>query len=620
MNIHLKISISLALVLCSYPASAQKSDILKPYIEYIREHVMDSVVLPMSDTLFQMAGDLGDTKRQAMALAFRADYYYYNEKEDSLKASVARVKSFSKENGHLRYYFYSWQRLVYHYIDMNFLTYALRETDLMMVDAIHLDYYPAQVDVEKLKGRMYMSRGMYQEAKEAFQNAVTLEQNAPRGVVIDNSHSIYAYYVQALFELKEYDNVEELLNIALSRCVSNNQRTNIYTYFCKYYQKIGYMDMVEVYLDKAKQIQDSRTNIISSEAMLVAEISIQNSRGNYEKALELADIMSANSYSPIDNFDAYISIYQNMKQYDKANEYLVKKMDYLDSIRMAEIRDGINEQMVMLDVNQMKMENYEMEAQMKIMRLKSLYWIIAVLILTFLISTFLWIRSIRLNRSLKASEKVKTDFLQHLSHEIRTPLNSIVGFSEVLSEEVQDNEELKKYSEVIHGCSEQLIKLVNDAVDITDDKRMKSEKEMTDINSCYNAALQSIHMPLSEKVSITFIPYGGNSSILIYRIKVIKVLANLIHNAAKFTKEGTITVQATIFGKEVIFTVTDTGRGVPTEQQNTVFEYFTKLDSMSQGLGLGLPLSRAIAESIGGSLTIDKEYTKGCRMIFRFPC
>ena len=103
--------------------------------------------------------------------------------------------------------------------------------------------------------------------------------------------------------------------------------------------------------------------------------------------------------------------------------------------------------------------------------------------------------------------------------------------------------------------------------------------------------------------------------------RISQILMNLLQNAAKFTQEGSVTLTYHIREEEkvILFSVTDTGIGIPADRQEAVFERFTKLDSFVPGTGLGLSISRLIAEKMGGSLLIDSTYTTGCRFILTLP-
>ena len=103
--------------------------------------------------------------------------------------------------------------------------------------------------------------------------------------------------------------------------------------------------------------------------------------------------------------------------------------------------------------------------------------------------------------------------------------------------------------------------------------------------------------------------------------RVSQALNNLAHNAAKFTTNGSIRIAYSVLEaeKKLEITVTDTGIGIPEEQQDVVFSRFYKANPFTQGTGLGLPISRGIGEKLGGSLRIDSSYTGGCRMVLTLP-
>lgn len=118
---------------------------------------------------------------------------------------------------------------------------------------------------------------------------------------------------------------------------------------------------------------------------------------------------------------------------------------------------------------------------------------------------------------------------------------------------------------------------------------------------------------------MTFSPPCEDLIVLTNPVRVAQILTQLLHNAAKFTEQGSITLSYEIAGERIVYSVTDTGIGIPEEKQDEVFERFTKLDSFSQGTGLGLSLCRLIADKLGGSLCVDKAYKEGCRILLTLP-
>jgi signal transduction histidine kinase len=124
-----------------------------------------------------------------------------------------------------------------------------------------------------------------------------------------------------------------------------------------------------------------------------------------------------------------------------------------------------------------------------------------------------------------------------------------------------------------------------------------------------------------KDVEVLFEPTKENLLIRSNSERISQVLNNLAHNAAKFTTHGSIRIAYSVLEaeKKIEISVTDTGTGIPKDQQEAVFERFYKMNSFTQGTGLGLPICRSIAEKLGGSLRIDSSYTDGCRMILTLP-
>mgnify|MGYP000011697532 FL=1 len=223
------------------------------------------------------------------------------------------------------------------------------------------------------------------------------------------------------------------------------------------------------------------------------------------------------------------------------------------------------------------------------------------------------------------ASRMKTTFIQSMSHEIRTPLNSIVGFSQVLSNyfKEEDNDEIKEFASIIEISSSNLLRLINDVLDISylDQSEILPYDKPEDINNCCLLSIERTRNSIKKEVSLRFEPSCGPLMILTNPERVAQILTHLLHNAIKITDKGNITLAYTISPteKQIVYTVTDTGKGIPVEQQEYVFERFAKLNDFSQGTGLGLPICRIIAEKLGGSLIIDKTYTKGCCFILTLP-
>lgn len=219
------------------------------------------------------------------------------------------------------------------------------------------------------------------------------------------------------------------------------------------------------------------------------------------------------------------------------------------------------------------------------------------------------------------SNRMKTAFVANISHEIRTPLNAIVGFSGLLED--ADEEEQKEFIRIINNSSDLLLNLVNDVLDLSrlDSDSFSLVLKDCNIYSCCMNARESMQQKVQPGVKLTLTCSDKDYIMKTDPLRLQQLLLNLLTNAAKFTEQGEINLdyQVDKEKKQVVFSVTDTGCGVPPEKQESIFNRFEKVDEFKQGAGLGLPICRMIATRIGGTLTIDPTYTEGARFIFVHP-
>ena len=214
-------------------------------------------------------------------------------------------------------------------------------------------------------------------------------------------------------------------------------------------------------------------------------------------------------------------------------------------------------------------------------------------------------------------------FLANMSHEIRTPLNSIVGFSQVLSDHYSNSPETQEFVNIIKSNSNDLLRLVTDVLTLSEldqYEQLPTDPE-TDLNAICQLASEVAKDNTQKDVEVLFEPERESLLIRSNSERISQVLNNLAHNAAKFTTHGSIRIVYSVLEaeKKIEISVTDTGTGIPKDQQEAVFERFYKMNSFTQGTGLGLPICRSIAEKLGGSLRSDTSYTEGCRMILTLP-
>ena len=263
---------------------------------------------------------------------------------------------------------------------------------------------------------------------------------------------------------------------------------------------------------------------------------------------------------------------------------------------------------------------------------------ILLLVLLLLFVTWLLLRVQRLKRTLEEregqlvvareraeeSDMLKSAFLANMSHEIRTPLNAIVGFSSLMQSEELSQEERAEYCDIVVNNSEMLLTLLNDILDISSLQCGKirfnyASEEIVQI--CQHALMTTAHTR-QEGVEGRFECAVDSFMLTTDAHRLSQILINLLTNAGKFTSEGSITLGVEIDKEhgEVLFSVTDTGPGIPPDKQEMVFNRFEKLEgNKKKGTGLGLAICRQIAVIIGGRIWVDPTYTGGARFIFAHP-
>lgn len=233
------------------------------------------------------------------------------------------------------------------------------------------------------------------------------------------------------------------------------------------------------------------------------------------------------------------------------------------------------------------------------------------------------------------ADRQKTAFIQNVTHQIRTPLNIIMGFAQILGKESEDQlieEEVKSLTSTMTHNSRLLSRIVLMLFDSSDSGTTKEKIEAAKHESvpCNDVAREAVSYVkvYYPNLYIYFLSeVGDDFCIETNRQFLMLSLRELLYNAAKYSDQQNISLRITHSrlskghaGGSVQFIVEDTGKGIAPEDRESIFKFFTKVDDLSQGLGLGLPLSKRHAQNLGGDLTLDTDYQQGCRFILEIPC
>ncbi|RHJ95387.1 two-component sensor histidine kinase [Bacteroides sp. AM07-16] len=219
------------------------------------------------------------------------------------------------------------------------------------------------------------------------------------------------------------------------------------------------------------------------------------------------------------------------------------------------------------------------------------------------------------------SNRLKTSFIANISHEIRTPLNAIVGFADLLQD--ADETDRNEYLKIIKDNTDMLLGLVSDVLDLS---RLEADSfsiklEDCDLTECCQSAQERVRHRVQPGVKLTFTASEDHFILKTDGLRLQQLLNNLLSNAVKFTEHGEVNLNCYIDreNRHVVFSVTDTGCGIPSDRQKDIFNRFVKVNEFIPGAGLGLPICCTIAARLCGTLTIDPAYDQGARFVFVHP-
>ena len=353
--------------------------------------------------------------------------------------------------------------------------------------------------------------------------------------------------------------------------------------------------------------------------------------GSATKALEEAEALPYMKERYLVKCDIYRFLGDNEKAFMTQRELMHK-------------RDSITGVMIMENIQSQEQEISLIQWQQKMGRLMNYILFGGVLLAVFAIvlmgrnilirrkfSKRLMVKNNELRTAYKqvaAADEMKTHFIRNVSHEIRTPLNIINGFSQVLSEQGPDMSDTERddISKTISKSTRQITSLVNKMLALANEssKDLLSQMENTDgLEICRKAIA---NMPEVDPAKIKVVlddQTDGKATLFTNGDSLQQMLDNLLENAVKFTEEGQITLRIRkdmqSKKKHMLFSVEDTGYGVPDDKVDTIFDRWVKVDEFKEGLGLGLAYCHETAQKLGGTLTLDKTSEAGTVFTLSLP-
>lgn len=487
-------------------------------------------------------------------------------------------------------------------------------------------------------GDSYMQTGIYELAAETFVAAETELENS------NDAFLKLRLTIQQIHTYLKMDKVEkamEYLDKAENFLPQIETEKDDFEYYICSYRTLAYIKMkdkeqVAKYWKEVLDLQKNSKHL--SELSLELSINYHLFMEEYTKAIPLYDSLivatqrRGNLYeykNALQSKGALLHTLGDLKGacllYNKVktlNQSLNTErfVESLDSIRSTYIAD------------RMELENAEAHDELL---LRIIFFSVLVLIIAGALVVVIKRNNKELNKSReklsetnkKAKRAIlsKSMFLSNMTHEIRTPLNAIVGFSEVLSSmgDSIDDETRQMCGESIRQNAQLLHKLINDVMELSkqEESSMSFKLEKHEVVGLCRSTIETVERVKRTSAEILFQTPLNELELYTDSIRLQQVLINLLINATKFTSSGTITLLLDVDAenKQAVFTVEDTGCGIPLNKQSAIFSRFEKLHEGIQGSGIGLALCRFIVEHLKGRIWIDPKYTSGARFVFTHP-
>lgn len=488
-------------------------------------------------------------------------------------------------------------------------------------------------------GEIYTAIGREREAGDAYERSLALFEEYGGGETMKKILLVeLAEYNLRMKDIGAMAKYVRLLNQYSTDSQSELEQT-VMSIFNAYYKiHTGALEEADSYLEKVRKQQDKLIPGLL-EYFLVAEAYYLEQSNALEKALEIYDYFFSLKHAG-NNYELYIStmekkaqLLEKMGRKEEAFTLYNTIYSYINSKFKANYPKEIDQFCARFEADQL---TYQITQD----RNRSLrYYTIAIGGCALVLALFIflsWRKIFRLKQSKQKMEEMnrkaenairkKNLFLSNMSHEVRTPLNAIVGFSTLMaSEEIEvDEVSRKEYCEIIRINSYQLLKLINDIIDFSDfdeDNISMTIKGQDAVKIC-REVIETVAASYKQQVELRFDTSLTSLMIDTDDSRLRQVLINLLVNATKFTTQGSIVLrlERSIDDTDMaLFSVTDTGCGIPLEKQKLIFERFEKLNDFVQGTGLGLSICLLILKRLKGKIWIDDKYTEGARFCFLHP-
>ena len=468
-----------------------------------------------------------------------------------------------------------------------------------------------------MMGHIYNYSGNLENAKQCFWEVI---QRMEKAGYEESIPPIYMNLVNVEMSLNHPEEAERLLNkaVEVAAKASPQRLFDIETRRTMLYYSLGDMDKFnEGYQAYKEGIKKGFSSVHGREL----EVYYTAEQGRIDEAVSMA----MKDLAPTEGYEAIIKIYERAGLWQKAYEYLKLEnaaSDSINTIILSNSMQGIQ--------SEMKVH----EADRKASRYFIIGLLVTVILLALLLMAMTYIYNSRrrhmrqLERAYQhalESDKMKAAFIQNITHEIRTPLNIINGYAQVLSSPDFDLsiEERKVISQTVMNNTNTITTLVNETLELSSMETgvIAEKKDKVQLHQLISDEMRTLQQITGNQLEMNYhSTLADDYELMTSELLLRRIINTLIDNAIKNTPQGSITVSTSITDEMLTISVEDTGTGIPQGEEEHIFERFVKLDDFKKGLGLGLPLCRALCRRLEGNVVLDKNYQgPGARFVVTLP-
>lgn len=584
-----------------------------------------------------------DSHQEANAM-FCYVRYYYSKNTDSMYFWMQKALPLFREQK--RYVEYFRMKAWYIYVLNRSMQNeeALKYVADLKEEAVSLNFPEGVEMANQALADFYLSNNLYEEGVTLYEEVIqSMEmRNAPLIKCINIIRQLMNKALDPDMRLKYVKRLDDYIKICKGKGIEwLDDEMSIY-----YLEYVLHRHYAVEYIGRGK-FQDALTHLQKAHALLEKyemysyEIELKTIYGSYyqqskqyNKALAIFDSLlpvwhqrnAMGSY--LDMLDRKADVLLKIGR-DKEASQLYKEYAFLnDSLSKVRFYDKLAEMSAQHKLDKLELKNKQMDLEVAQAHSQLLQMGGGALLLFVLCCLLGYISYSRHRYGLqlklakeKAEEadRMKSTFLANMNHEIRTPLNAIVGFSQVLVDE-DDQETRQEYANIIQSNNELLQRLITDVLDISkiESNTMALNYAAYDLPILMKEIYNVIQLRMPENVKLEL---NECSPQLFYtdRNRLTQILTNLLTNAIKHTEKGFIRFGYEVTETDVVFSVEDSGEGIPEDKQEKIFSRFVQLDDWSKGVGLGLAICKGLISQMGGTIGVSSVFGEGSTFTVVLP-